>query len=289
MAEAVSYGALTIVNAIATGKGVAIGVDLWTKAQVKLTDRRKAIEGKIISHPRENPILIEKTVRKVLRHFNLEETYGAQVTVWSNIPIGRGLKSSSAAGNAIALASVAALGRELDDLAIVKLGVDGAIDANVTITGAFDDACACYFGGVIVTDNSERKIIKRVELDEDPAVLLYVPRKKSYSARADSNVRRMKSVASLVETAYNEALKGNYWQALTLNGLIYSSALGYDSTIVADALVEGALAAGLSGTGPAVTAIVNQTRKDFVKRAWSKYEGEILETRTNNKKAVVVG
>ncbi|MEJ2280506.1 MAG: hypothetical protein P8X97_01085 [Candidatus Bathyarchaeota archaeon] len=31
-AEAISHGAATIINAIATGKGAAIGVDLWTKA-----------------------------------------------------------------------------------------------------------------------------------------------------------------------------------------------------------------------------------------------------------------
>ncbi len=60
----------------------------------------------------------------------------------------RGLKSSSAAANAIALATTAALERSLDDVTVVKLGVDGALDAKVTITGAFDDACASYFGGI---------------------------------------------------------------------------------------------------------------------------------------------
>ncbi len=37
-AEAISHGAATIINAIATGKGAAVGVDLWTKAAVALTD-----------------------------------------------------------------------------------------------------------------------------------------------------------------------------------------------------------------------------------------------------------
>ncbi len=32
-----AHGAATIVNAIALGKGAAFGVDLWTKAEVKLT------------------------------------------------------------------------------------------------------------------------------------------------------------------------------------------------------------------------------------------------------------
>ncbi|MBE0512557.1 shikimate kinase, partial [Candidatus Bathyarchaeota archaeon] len=221
-AEAISHGAATIINAIATGKGAAIGVDLWTKAGVKLTDEPGIIESTIVSDPTEDPVLIEKTVGKVLKFFNLEGKFGAKVETWSNIPIARGLKSSSAAGNAIALATVAALNKKLDDIKIVKLGVDGAIDAKVTITGAFDDACASYFGGVVVTDNLKRRIVKRFEIAEDSAVLFYVPAKKSYTVSSD--VRRMKGVASLVKIAYKEALKGNYWVALTLNGLIYSSA-----------------------------------------------------------------
>ena len=286
-AEAISRGAATIINAIATGKGAAIGVDLRTKARVKLTNEPGIIESTIMSDPTEDPVLIEKTVRKVLKYFNLERKFGAKVETWSNIPIARGMKSSSAAGNAIALATVAALKKHLDDVTIVRLSVDGAIDAKVTITGAFDDACASYFGGVVFTDNLKRRVVKRLEIAGDLAVLFYVPAKKTYTVSSD--VGRMKGVASLVKIAYKEALKENYWAALTLNGLIYSSALGYDSSIATDALIAGALAAGLSGTGPAVTAIVPDEKIDLVKDAWQTYEGEILEARVNHEKAEVVG
>jgi len=286
-AEAVSHGAATIINAIATGKGAAIGVDLWTKARVQLTDKVGVIEGKIVSDPREDLILIKKTVRRVLKHFNLEGRFGAKVETWSNIPIARGLKSSSAAGNAIALATIAALNKNLDDLTIVNLGVDGAIDARVTITGAFDDACASYLGGIVITDNMKRRMVKRLEIAESLTVLFQVPAKKIYTVGSD--VHRMKGMASLVKIAYKEALKGNHWAALTLNGLIYSSALGYDPSVAVDALLAGALAAGLSGTGPAVTAIVPDEKKDLVKDAWQAYEGDILETRINHMKAKVVG
>jgi len=285
-AEAVSHGAATIINAIATGKGAAIGVDLWTKARVQLTDKSGVIEGKIMSDPREDPILINKTVRRVLKHFNLKGKFGAKVETWSNIPIARGLKSSSAAGNAIALATVAALKKDLDDLTTVKLGVDGAMDAKVTITGAFDDACASYFGGIVITDNINRRMVKRFETTENITVLFYVPAEKIYTVGSD--VHRMKGVASLVKISYKEALKGNYWAALTLNGIIYSSALGHNPSIAVDALIAGALAAGLSGTGPAVTAIVPEEKKDLVKDAWQTYEGDIIEARVNNEKAKVV-
>jgi shikimate kinase len=286
-AEAITHGAATIINAIATGKGAAIGVDLWTKAVVTLTDEPGTVKVKILSDSSENPVLAEKTVEYVLKHFGLEKEFGAKVETRSNIPVARGLKSSSAAANAIVLATTAALERSLEDVAVVKLGVEGAMDAKVTITGAFDDACASYFGGVVITDNLERKIVKRFEIAEAPVVLFYVPAKKTYTA--DSDVKRMKIMASVVKIAYREALNGNYWVALTLNGLIFSSALGYDSSPAVDALTAGAYASGLSGTGPAVTAIVPEDKVDLVKEVWQKREGEILEARINQEKAKVVG
>lgn len=285
-AEAISHGAATIINAIATGKGAAVGVDLWTKASVTLTDEKGQVDVNIQSDSSENPALAQKTVQRILKHFGLENQFGAKVETISNIPVARGLKSSSAAANAIALATTTALERTLDDVMVVNLGVDGALDANVTITGAFDDACASYFGGIIITDNMERKIIKRFEPTEPLKVLFFVPAKKTYTASSD--VKRMKAMASAVKVAYNEALNGNYWTALTLNGLIFSSALGHDSSSAVDALTVGALASGLSGTGPAISAIVSDEKIDLVKEAWQSREGDILEANINQKKAKVV-
>ena len=283
---AISHGAATIVNAIALGKGAAFGVDLWTKAEVELTKEPQVIKGEITSDPAESTVLIEKTVTRVLQHFGAEKCFGARVKTWSNIPIARGLKSSSAAANAVALATVATLGKTLDDLAVVKLGVDAAFDAKVTVTGAFDDACASYFGGVVVTDNLKRKVVKRFTLSEDLTVLFHVPSNKAYTG--DSDVDRLRTVKPLVEIAYKEALKENFWAALTLNGLIYSSALGLSVSVALDALAAGALAAGLCGKGPAVTAVVSSDKIDSVKTALQCHEGEVLQASLNSEKAKVL-
>lgn len=286
-AEAIVHGAATIVNAIATGQGAAVSVDLWTQATVEITDEPGNIEGKIASHPLESTRLIEKTVDRVLRFLNLERTFGARVDVRSNIPIGKGLKSSSAAGNAIALASVAALGEALDDLSIINIGIDAAFDAKVTVTGAFDDACASYFGGLVVTNNSKRRILRRLVLDDDFRVLFHVPATKIYTR--NSNISRMRKAAPLVAVAFQKAMKEEYWAAMALNGLIYSSALGFDPSVALDALMNGAIAAGLSGTGPAVAAVVAKDNVDSVKGSWQKYEGRILKAKINHQKASVVG
>jgi len=283
---AIAHGAATIVNAIALGKGAAFGVDLWTKAEVKLTDEPHVFKAEITSGPKENTALIEKTVLRVLQRFSLDNSFGAIVKTWSNIPIAKGLKSSSAAANAVALATTAALGKTLDDLEIVKLGVGAAFDAKVTVTGAFDDACASYFGGVVITDNLNREIVKQLPLAEDLTVLFLVPPEKAYTA--DSNVTRLQTVKPLIEIAYKEALEGKVWAALTLNGLIYSSASGYNPAIALDALAAGAVAAGLCGKGPAVTAVTSKDKIGSVKAALQKYDGEILQARLNREKAKVL-
>jgi shikimate kinase len=285
-ATAIAHGAATIVNAIALGKGAAFGVDLWTKAEVKLTNEVGFISGEIASDPTESSLLIEKTVTRVLQLFGLEKSFGAKIKTQSNIPIARGLKSSSVAANATALATIAALKKTLDDIEIVKLGVEAAFDANVTVTGAFDDACASYFGGIVITDNSSREIIKQLPLPDDLVVLFHAPPQKAYTA--NSNVGRLRSVKPLVEIAFDRVLEGRVWEALTLNGLIYSSASNLNPAIAIDALAAGAVAAGLCGKGPAVTVVVSKDKIASVEAALLRYDGEVLQAKLNSEKAKVL-
>lgn len=284
-ATAIAHGAATIVNAIALGQGAAFGVDLWTKAEVQLTEEPMIIRGEITSDQSESTLLIEKTVSRVFRYFGVDY-FGAHVRTSSNIPIARGLKSSSTAANAVALATVAVLAKELDDLTVINLGVDAAFDAKVTVTGAFDDACASYFGGVVVTDNVNRKLLQQFPLPEGLTVLFHVPTKKAYTGATDVN--RLAMVKPFAQSAFEEALKGNFWMALTLNGTVYSTALGYDNSVATDALSAGALAAGLCGKGPAITAVVENDRVDVVKAALQRHEGEVLEAHFNGEKARVL-
>jgi len=283
--KAAAHGAITIVNAIASGFGAAAGIDLWTEATVELTDTPGSIRGVIIGEPEENTILMEKTVAKVLEKFGLENKFGARVETKSNIPIARGLKSSSTASNAIALATLAALGKRLDDLDIINLGVDASLEAGVTVTGAFDDACASYLGGVVVTDNYKRLLRKRFRVEELP-VLIFVPPEKAYTHNSD--VDRMKLVGREAKAIHGIALSGECWTAMTLNGFLYSCILGMDVSIAVGALRNGAIAAGLSGKGPAVAAVVDEAKKEAVSEAWMRLNGETIETHTTNEGAYVI-
>jgi shikimate kinase len=285
-ASAIAHGAATMVNAIALGKGAAFGVDLWTKAMVELSEEPHVIEVEINPDKYESTLLVEKTLMCVLKRFHLQDRFGAKIKTVTNIPIARGLKSSSTAANAVALATIAALDEKIDDLEVVKLGVQASFDAHVTITGAFDDACASYFGGAVATDNKKMEVVKRFLLPGELTVLFQVPPKKAYTINSD--VERLNTVRPLVQIAFDKILEGKNWEALTLNGLIYSSVSNQNPAIAIDALAAGAVAAGLCGKGPAITTVVSKDRVDDVRVVLQKYEGEILEAKLNFEKAKVL-
>jgi len=285
VAEAVAYGAASVVNAISTGKGAALGVDLWTRAEVKLTQNAGNVTANIRSEPGEATDLVTAVVRKVLERYGRSRRFGAHVETRSNIPIARGMKSSSAAANAVALATTAALGEKIRDREVLEDSVEGALEAGVTVTGAFDDASASYYGGLVVTDNKRRRILRR-ERVPNYCVLFHIPPRKSYTAKA--NILEFRKLAQIAELAHGLALGRHYWEALTLNGLAHSVVLGWEPKVAIAAMSGGAVAAGLSGKGPATVAIVKKHRASDVRRAMSMFEGRIVEARINNRKARVI-
>lgn len=287
VAEAMSHGAISIVNAMATGMGAALGVGLWTRARVTLTDHSGSFRGRILGDPNEDTSLIETTARRVFREFGTGKKVGALIETQSNIPIAVGLKSSSAASNAVTLASLRVLGKRIDDIQTVKIGVDASLQAGVTLTGAYDDACACYFGGIIVTDNTQSRILKHFKPTGNLRVLIHIPNGKRYSG--DVNRASLRKIKPFVQEAYHEALRGNYWDALTLNGLAYSKELGYGSASVLEAVKAGAIAAGLTGKGPAIAAIVPKRKVDKVLSAWRSLRDRVIETSFNFEKAKELG
>lgn len=298
---ALSHGAGTIICAFATGKGAAFGVDLWTKARVRLREDG-VINASIKGFPEENTLLLKSCVRRVMERFGF--SFGADIETESSIPIAAGLKSSSTAANASVLALAGALarehgsvevddagvqrvfigGHEVEPVSLVKTGIQAAFDAKVTVTGAFDDASASFFGGYTVTDNMRKELVASGVMDE-LNVLVFLPEGRIYSGGVD--VAKVKAISDEIGFAWNLAREGRVYAAMTINGLLHSLAFKQDPGIALEALGAGALAAGLSGTGPSVVALVSDS-VDEVKDAWQAFEGEIVEAKTNNIKARIL-
>jgi len=277
--KATVHGAISLVNAIANQKGATLGIELKVEATVETSPGKGiTIHSKNISLSSR---LIIKTIEKIVSKKDLERNK-IIITLDSEIPTGYGLKSSSAISSAVALACAKIFRSKFTDQQVLLAGVDASIEAKVSITGAFDDACSCYYGGFNVTDNAKRK---RIHFEKGPTnlvVVIFIPKN-----RKRGNLKNLKILSAVFENAWELARKTNYWEAMIINGLATASILNSDPEIITSLIEKGALGASVSGNGPAVAAITKKENELNVKKVFSSLEGNIIVSKVSNKKAEV--
>ena len=269
---ATTHAALSILNAIPTGIGGAIGIDLKVKAIVKLTSKGNAIIESWAPSGRVRPPrkLVEELVRLARRH-GYEGGFYAKVD--SSIPIAVGLKSSSAVVNALIHALLRALGKEVSPTNIAKLGVDLAKKSKLTITGAFDDSLASLLEGVFITDNIRVKILKHYRFNDELYAVIIVPNNSNPINNVNPNI--FAKYKSHYLSAISFALRGNWLKAMTINGLATMNALGlsmkYSKLIEKILGLSSIKAIGVSGKGPAFFAVTSDPEQVAM-----RWEGEKL-------------
>ena len=277
--KATIHGAVSIVSAIANKKGATLGISLKVEATVETS------EGKGITIQSENKSLssrlINKTIEKIVTKRDLEKNK-ITVTLTSEIPTGYGLKSSSAISSAVALACAKIFKPKLTDRQILLAGVDASIESKVSITGAYDDACSCYYGGFNVTDNGKRNRIHFEKIPSNLIAVIFIPKN-----RKRGNLKKLKILSSIFNNAWELAKGGKYWDAMTINGLATSSILNSDPKIIVDLIEKGALGASVSGNGPSIAAIVKKENIQNIKKVFGTLEGNIIVSKINNKKAEI--
>jgi shikimate kinase len=277
-ARAIVHGAVSIVNAIATGMGSALGISLkvTAEAQIQTGHGIKFVTGRNGDRLIKN--IIQKTIPKEIIDGNM-----ISISVDSQIPLGYGLKSSSAVSNAVALAcSRMAKEAEIDDYGILDVSTRSSLEARVSMTGAYDDATACYFGGFTVTDNYSRRLIRKEKAAENLYAIIMLP---TNSSRGD--IHKLRNFSDLFIDAFQLAESGQYWKAMKLNGVLASAALSSSYAPALDAIEHGALSASISGNGPSIAAIGYEDTVEQIVEALSKFDGRIIVSRVNNEKAVV--
>ncbi len=278
-AKATVHGAISLVNAIAIKKGATLGIALKVEATVEASSGKGIIiesKNKSLSSR-----LINKTVEKIVSKNDLDQNK-ITITLDSEIPTGYGLKSSSAISTAVALACAKVFKSKLTDQQILLAGVDASIESKISITGAFDDACSCYYGGFNVTDNAMRK---RIHFEKGPTnlvVVIFIPKN-----RKRGNLKNLKALSSVFKKAWELARKTNYWEAMIINGLATASILKSDPKIITSLIEKGALGASVSGNGPAVAAITKKENEVNIKKLFSTLEGNVIVSKVSNKKAEV--
>tara|TARA_B100001750_G_C15465246_1_gene576636 strand:- start:185 stop:1039 length:855 start_codon:yes stop_codon:yes gene_type:complete len=273
------FGAVSMVNAIAIGKGATLGIDTFVETRlvkkegygIQITSENKTISSRLI-----NQIIRNMIPKKILDKNRLELDFR------SNIPTGYGLKSSSAISSAVALSCAKAFGQEITDEQILQLGSKTSIQTKVSITGAYDDACACHFGGFNVTDNLKMKLIHRELAPKDLQVIIFLPK-----SRKRGNLKRLKEFDKAFQKSWELAKKSDYWNAAILNGIATTSILNSEPKLIMNLIDKGALCATISGNGPSIIAITDKIHKTKIIKEFSGLDGRIMVANINNKKAFV--
>lgn len=253
-----SYGAISVMNAIPCGIGSTIGIELITQSTYEEGKGNKQVITPVYSSEAE--ALVRICVSRAYRHMGKPEPEHWKIELDSQIPMSKGLKSSSSVCNAVVSSVFDANDFNCDKMTIIKVGVDCAREAGVTITGAFDDACGCHLGGLVVTNNANDELLIHKDIREMD-VVIYIPEgtvsNKGLGIEGLKAIEtEMKELSSIIET--------DPFKVMIENGKLVSNALGLDNSISDEALKSGALAAGLSGTGPAIAMLFEKgTYKTF--------------------------
>tara|TARA_B100000029_G_scaffold497367_1_gene564893 strand:+ start:1738 stop:2592 length:855 start_codon:yes stop_codon:yes gene_type:complete len=273
------FGAVSLVNAIATGKGSTLGIETFVETRLEkkegtgihITSENKTISSRLINKIIENMI-----PKRVLDNTKLELDFK------SNIPTGYGLKSSSSISTAVILACAKAFDKDMTDEEILRLGAKTSIETKVSITGAYDDACACYFGGFNVTDNLKMKLIHREIAPKELQAIIFLPK-----SRKRGNLKRLKNFKNAFEKSWELAKGSDYWNAGIINGIATTAILDSEPKLIMRLMEKGALCATISGNGPSIMAITDKKNKLKIQKEFSGLEGRIIVSNINNKKAYV--
>jgi shikimate kinase len=249
-----TYGGISIVNAIPSWYGSSLAVDLKVKVDIE--------EG----HSTYQSSLVKTILEYFKEKYKISDL---NVNIISEIPQMSGLKSSSAVSTALIGAISERFGIEIN---VPKLSSILSIKSGVSLTGAYDDATAAYYGGASFTYNKEFKLIKMENFSKDISILIL-----AVGNRPNIDLKILRKYNLLFEEIFKIALR-DIITAMKLNGLAIAEILGYDKSPIISALKSGAIAAGISGNGPSIFALCKEGDEGPIYENLSKY-GKVIITR----------
>jgi shikimate kinase len=259
-----AHSAITVVSALPAGKGVTIGINLPCKITCEIVSRKNCSSWILVNKEVEDPHhLIETCVTHSLDSIGaqLDPTEALSITIDSDIPVARGLKSSSAVSVALVMAVLGLFIQKPDPLEVLQISSRASKASGASLTGAFDDAAACLLGGLVFSDNMKFRLLKheRVPVETGSHIRLLVPTHET-KLTSSVNLKVYEKFQRDSRDAFRYASTGEIAQAMLMNSIIQCVALGYSLRPIVSALEEGATASGISGKGPAISALCRTSR-----------------------------
>ena len=276
-------GGCSILHAAGLGYGCSMALDLPVK--VKLLDKPSKREN-------FDPDNLLESIAKIWEDFNLGSKFDEYFwNIKSKIPPRQGLKSSAGICIAAFRALCDATDTEIENHQLVHMAALAQIDAGVSLTGSIGDAWAAAEGGWKLIDINAETIQEGVLLESpgpnaDDWTVMIVLRgdREKRPELGDFTFHQQAFVQSL-----NALQEGNDLVALTWNGRGVVGALNdpMGRKLTNDAFVNGARAAGVSGSGPAIVIFAPAGNEPTLNRLREWYitnkKMEVIETKILNK------
>jgi shikimate kinase len=239
--------AITILNGIRSQYASAVAIDI--NFMVSITPYSKL---DILIEPPVDDILVKSCLKKFEEYTQII-IKNIKILIKSNLPPARGLKSSSAVSSAIidCLSKYYNIG--LSTKEIIEIGAIASINANVSISGAYDDAYASYCGGLAITMNYEKELVKLLNIPDvlknlNVVLLVSKTHLTKSSIKPETNVDE-----NLIKLAYDYLMKEKFLDVIKLNTEAYGSVLLPNYSIIEELFsIKNVKAVGLNGTGPSL-------------------------------------
>ena len=271
-------GGISVLHALGCGYGCSIGIDLTTRLQLR--------DSPVKSDPDDDKGVLPATVAAwEAAGLPMPEAEELHWAVRSDIPKGRGLKSSAALSVAAIRALMDAAEVELESHQIVDIARDAQIAAGVSFTGSVDDAWAAVEPGYKVVNPgvpaAEGILVAGDVPDAEKWTILIIDRGPREN---QPDPERFQATAAHFQQAIKAIELGQLFNAMIQNGRAVATALN-DSAgrkVCNDVGIWGCRAASISGSGPAIATLVPEGMEATVKRVHQMLEPRgwnIIETR----------
>jgi len=256
-----AYGSCSLLHALGTGYGASLSLDIPAKVMIRDNPDRQEIV---------DPHGLLDAVKSTWLEAGLsifEDEFHWMVR--SEVPMGVGLKSSSAVAAAAVLALADATSTNLEISQVVELAVRAQISAGCTVTGSVDDTWAAVTTGWKVV-NPQVPIDQGIALEglwpepSEWAVFVVERGQRTVEINPQSftsaQMHFQKSLMAIQQGALDNAMTENG------RGVAHSTSDQAGRKICNDLLVWGARCAGISGSGPSIVFMIPSVNESAIDR-----------------------
>lgn len=186
----------------------------------------------------------------------------------SAIPVGVGLKTSSAFTTALVMALAAATHTRLDVGSVMDRSTNVQHRCGLTSAGSVDDTWASVLGGIVIAETGTRCLLVRRPPPMGIHLVVMVPHDPSPSAHRIDRSKAMHPYVRRVERLLDRLADGEIFDPTTEAAFLHSRVFGYSPAPLTIALATGAFGVALSGKGPARAAFSDESGCVRIAAAW---------------------